>query len=245
MVEEYRKTEPGYELAIEGVLNSLVSLMIRTLPIRKIPDAESIPGENQTTRDWVKRIIDYVQEHYHEKISLTDMASSAAYISPYYLSHFFKEKIGVSFLEYVNFVRLKNTISYLSEKHKKITDIALDCGFGSIKAFNVAFKKQYGVTPRVYRKSRDYYSVVADQPGYTKFDSLFVVQKLQKYIQDYMVAQINPPLHTFIPDGIAASTGSGAAGRKPGGYRYDGYRRDGAVPSVPRVAAACGGGPGI
>jgi xylan 1,4-beta-xylosidase len=193
IVEEYRKTEPGYELAIEGVLNSLVSLMIRTLPTRKKPDAEAIAGEDQAVRDRVKRITDYVQEHYQEKITLTDLANSAAYINPYYLSHFFKEKIGLSFLEYLNFVRLKNAVRYLSEGQKKITDIALDCGFGSIKAFNGAFKKQYGVTPRVYRKSRDYYGVVTDQPEYTKFDTSFVVQKLQKYIQAYMVTQTDAP----------------------------------------------------
>jgi xylan 1,4-beta-xylosidase len=191
MVEEYRKTEPGYELAIEGLLNSLVSLMMRNLPVRKKPDPEGPSGEDQATRDRIKRITGYIQEHYAEKIRLTDLANSAAYINPYYLSHFFKEKIGVSFLEYLNFVRLKNAAEYLSGKQAKITDIALECGFGSVKAFNGAFKKQYGVTPRVYRKSWDFYGVVTDMPGYTNFDSHFVVQKIQKYIQNFVTVRDN------------------------------------------------------
>ena len=182
MIEEYRKTAPGYQLSIEGLLNNLTSLLVRHVPMTAKPDTGGFSAADQFTKERIKRIIDYVHEHYAEKISLPELADNIAYVSTYYLSHFFKEKIGISFLEYLTNVRLKNAVHLLYTTRAKVSDIAMDCGFGSIKAFNTAFKKQYAASPNELRRQQDFLTQINERSEYLSFDTLYVMQKLQTYL---------------------------------------------------------------
>lgn len=74
-------------------------------------------------------------------------------ISSRHLSRVFKEKLGVSPMDYIMTKRLLMAKRLLTDTHLKITDIALASGFGSLSRFNTAFKKHYTLTPSAMRKS--------------------------------------------------------------------------------------------
>lgn len=97
-------------------------------------------------------IQNYVQANYQKQISLNDLAKKL-YLSNAYLSKYIKKHFGLSFLEYVNNIRLFHAVDELLYTEKKITRIALDNGFPTSGSFNKAFRDVYNMTPSAYRAS--------------------------------------------------------------------------------------------
>lgn len=89
------------------------------------------PGERKAAgggRKWILRsdnrgAVRYMQEHYQESLSLTDI-SSVLGISSSYFSHLFKKQTGKNYVEYLNEIRLKAVMEDLKNSDFKIAVIA-------------------------------------------------------------------------------------------------------------------------
>lgn len=103
--------------------------------------------------DWsrVRQIQNYIQANYQDRISLNDL-SKKLYLSEAYLSKYIKKYTGLSFIEYLNNIRLFHAIDELMYSDKNLTHIALDNGFSSSASFTRAFQKVYHEAPSEYRK---------------------------------------------------------------------------------------------
>ena len=97
------------------------------------------------------KMITYIDDNYQQKIELEDIAKIGGY-NVNYTSQFFKRQLGVSFLEYLLRMRLREATVRLANSDDGVAHIASSCGFADIKAFNVAFKKHFHTTPSEYRK---------------------------------------------------------------------------------------------
>ena len=97
------------------------------------------------------KMIAYIDENYQQKIELENLAKIGGY-NVNYTSQFFKRQLGVSFLEYLLRLRLREATVRLVNSEDGVAHIASSCGFADIKAFNVAFKKHFHTTPSEYRK---------------------------------------------------------------------------------------------
>ena len=97
------------------------------------------------------KMIAYIDENYQQKIELEDIAKIGGY-NVNYTSQFFKRQLGISFLEYLLRMRLREATVRLANSDDAVAHIASSCGFADIKAFNVAFKKHFHTTPTEYRK---------------------------------------------------------------------------------------------
>ena len=95
-------------------------------------------------------IISYCIEHYNEKLSLESL-ERALHINKYYISHVINGKIGTSFNAYINSLRISEAARLLIESDKTIKEISAEVGFGTVRSFDRAFKKQKGETAREYR----------------------------------------------------------------------------------------------
>lgn len=95
------------------------------------------------------KILAYMREHFH-CITLTDLSSHFSY-STSYLSHQIKRWTGVSFSELVLQLKLKQACRYLEDSNMTLQEIAEKCGFYDTSSFCRQFKKNYRVTPSVYR----------------------------------------------------------------------------------------------
>lgn len=108
--------------------------------------------EKRETIEAVRRMQDYIIAHYQEEISLEDLAKSALY-SPWHSLRAFTELIGKTPFEYIRAVRLSEAAKKIRDSNKSILDIALESAFGTHEGFTKAFTKQFGMTPRNYRKN--------------------------------------------------------------------------------------------
>ena len=96
------------------------------------------------------RIKDFIDEHYHDPISLQDIGV-ALNISPYYLSHVFKDMSGYSPIQYLLRRRLGEAQTLLISTDLPIIEIALMTGFETQNYFNAQFTKNVGISPKRYR----------------------------------------------------------------------------------------------
>jgi xylan 1,4-beta-xylosidase len=115
----------------------------------------------------ISELIKYIDENYATKIGL-DTLSKVMMISPRYISKFFKDNLGIGFVDYVNKLRVTKSISDLLGGKNNILDIAIEHGFNDHKAYNRIFKKEFGMTATEYRTLFTNSPITEDE--YTKDD---------------------------------------------------------------------------
>ncbi len=101
----------------------------------------------------IQDIVHYIQMNYQSQLKLEDMAERF-YLSPSYLSRFFKKKQGINFGKYLTDVRLSAAKVELESGEKSLTRIAMDCGFPNLSAFNKVFRERFAMSPKQYRELR-------------------------------------------------------------------------------------------
>jgi AraC-like DNA-binding protein len=95
-------------------------------------------------------ITEYIIKNFNNPITLQEI-SNVANMSVTSFCKYFKEQFRMTFVEYLNSVRIGHVCDMLSESNKTITEIAYACGFNNISNFNRQFKKHKDMTPSSYR----------------------------------------------------------------------------------------------
>jgi xylan 1,4-beta-xylosidase len=145
---------PGFQLQVESLLHKLFAILLREFPhTLKAPRAEEKFRQDVAAFfPRLKRIVHFVESAFPDKIHLSEIANQE-HISLSYLSRFFKAQTGCTFGEFVNLVRLRKSLTGLQETDHTISQVALDYGFPSVKAYNIIFKRTYHTTPTAWRKA--------------------------------------------------------------------------------------------
>ncbi len=112
-----------------------------------------IKKADKSNNDLSTKIVIYIQNNFKNNISLKQMAKEFGY-SYNYLSAYFKTQFGCGYADYVNKFRLEEAVGMLKKTDKSITQIAFESGFTSIRNFNEVFKKEYDISPLLYRKTQ-------------------------------------------------------------------------------------------
>lgn len=99
----------------------------------------------------VKEMVAFIHSHMGEKISLEEIASSGA-VCQSKCCQLFRTYIGQSPGKYLQRVRIARSVELLKREEKSITDIALECGFGSSSYYVATFRQVTGTTPLAFRK---------------------------------------------------------------------------------------------
>lgn len=99
----------------------------------------------------VEDAIRYIRAHMAEQISLEDLADEAN-LSVYYFAHIFKEKTGLSPIEFVINTRLDRAKILLAHTSRSVEEIACEVGYSSASSLTNIFKRRLGVPPGQYRK---------------------------------------------------------------------------------------------
>ena len=129
------------------LIKAIYSLILaRTLPLLELK-----PNPGTYESNMILRAITYVSENFTETITL-DTAATALGISKYDVSRLFSSAIKMTFVKYVNFMRISYAIELLEQTRHSVLHIALQSGFDTLRTFNRVFKAHTNMTPMQYRK---------------------------------------------------------------------------------------------
>ena len=95
-------------------------------------------------------IIKYINDNYSNQLSIQEVADEFG-ITKDHLCHVFPKYIGVTFVTYLNVVRIKAACEMMKKEQDTISDIAIKCGFSSSHYFCKVFKSEKGMSPSEYR----------------------------------------------------------------------------------------------
>ena len=152
-LEEIKKEDSdrkkGFGYAVNSISNKIVCEMLRSG--RLIKSDSEYKKRHVFYISVFEKVSEFTENNYKEKVSLEDAAKSCN-LSKYYFSHIFKEVTGMGFIEFLTAYRVERAAEELKHTDRKVTDIAFNCGFASLRSLNRTFKSRYGVNPLTYRK---------------------------------------------------------------------------------------------
>lgn len=149
IVELNEQELPGYEFEIRAELCRFWYLLLEeTKDLQKLP-TEKISLDTQR----LKTMMQFIHEHFSEKISLNDIAATAN-ISSRECSRCFQHCANISPMNYLNEYRIHMASQMLLLSQERITTISENCGFSSCSYFNKIFHKHMKCTPKAYRNNK-------------------------------------------------------------------------------------------
>lgn len=138
----------GFEFRARDLLSQIVLLLFQHQPPAAKKPSEKVLRDGKRT----KAMLQYIQEHYSEEITLLQIAESA-HICESECLRCFRSVIGRSPIQYVKQVRVQKAAELLLRTDLKISDIGLQCGFQEMSYFAKAFRELKGCTPRAFREN--------------------------------------------------------------------------------------------
>ena len=101
---------------------------------------------SKDTRQVIEETIDYIGHHYHQAISLTDLAKMAGLSKSHY-SRLFKKNTGYSPIEYLTHLRIDRAKELLAHSDIRVKEVSQNVGYEDELYFSRIFKKIVGVSP--------------------------------------------------------------------------------------------------
>lgn len=143
--KEAQMQQKGYEIAINYHIKKLMLLLVRNDTKNLLNYTE----ENDLTR--LKPVLDYIDHHLQNKISVED-ASSLLNLSYHYFIKYFKKVMGLSFVDYINFKRIKKAELLLLTSDLSITEISYEIGISNMAQFYKLFKRLNDCSPKEFKQ---------------------------------------------------------------------------------------------
>lgn len=145
--EEYLAKDVCYKLPIRAnIYLSMTSLLRHYCTVKD--DSEKMVYHNVLR---LRPVINYIAEHYAEKIYVEKLADIIM-VSPDYFTKMFKDSIGKTPVDYINGIRVNRSMQLLIDSDKSIAEIAEDIGFCNANYFHKIFKQYMEMSPLAYRK---------------------------------------------------------------------------------------------
>jgi len=108
-------------------------------------------GANLKNRQVVERVTKYTRENYNKHLTLEDIAAQV-FLSPYYLSHIFKQETGMTVMDYFSQVKMEMAKKLLRDPRYNVVQIAEKLGYSDPSYFSKVFKKKEGITPSKFKQ---------------------------------------------------------------------------------------------
>jgi AraC family transcriptional regulator len=143
-IAEESQSIPGRDEIRNGCANIITHQLIRSLCKTNQPNVSEI-----SSRFEIASAVEFMHQHFSNKIILSDLARAATMSTPHFL-RIFKEELHASPMEYLLKIRIEKSKHFIRLGTKRLTDIARECGFSDSAYFSSCFKKVEGISPREY-----------------------------------------------------------------------------------------------
>lgn len=140
----YGEEVPGYELALKSLFLQAVFLLLQY-------SKRNLSSGTDTSSDKLKQVLDFIETHYAQNITISDLAK-LCYFSDYHFMRFFKKHMNMTCVEYINNLRLEKSVELFEQGNTSILDVSLSTGFHNLSYFHKVFKRKYHMTPKSFLK---------------------------------------------------------------------------------------------
>lgn len=137
-------------LYVDSLATTLAVNLLRRYSAQK-STVRNITGGLPKSKLW--QAIEYIRENLNEDLSLTQI-SALLQISPNYFTTLFKQSTGLSACQYVILCRIEKAKRLLTKLDFSLVEVSQQVGFQSQSHFINTFRKQTGMTPKMYRDAR-------------------------------------------------------------------------------------------
>jgi AraC-like DNA-binding protein len=150
-----RNKGEGYEVKIHSLLLDIVYNLVGNFSVK---NNVQLYRNNKKDIERLTRITSYIQQNFMHPLTLNEIAENEQLTVPY-VSKYFQQHMGQSFVKYVNGIRLEHAVQSMLETDWPIIQIAMESGFSNLNTFHKLFKETFHTTPYQYRKKQSYNSI--------------------------------------------------------------------------------------
>lgn len=136
------------------LIGNMVSVFeIQDFVIRYFQHLSAAYGEGSGSKNSfvVKKVMEYVQEHYDQAVTVEGMAEQI-HLSSNYIRSIFKEGTGQTILEYITNYRFERACELLKQPTLKVKEVSNRVGYENVSYFCAVFTRRFGMSPNEYRK---------------------------------------------------------------------------------------------
>ncbi len=145
-------------LAEKEGFDSVLELMAILHDLSLSPDSRTLSEDISYNTDLIysdsqriDKAVDFMNGNFSRTIRLAE-AAELVEMAETAFSRFFKAKTGITFVDYLNDIRLGHASRLLIDTTNPVQEIAQECGFTSLTNFNRIFKKRKGFVPKDFRE---------------------------------------------------------------------------------------------
>ncbi|MEH7107424.1 response regulator [Bacillus sp. JJ1764] len=107
---------------------------------------------NNHAKGMLQKAKEFIESHYSDSITLEQVAEYVE-LSPFYFSKLFKDRFGMTFIDYLTEIRINRAKTEMENPGKSLKEICYSVGYRDPNYFSRVFKKQTGLSPSEYRKA--------------------------------------------------------------------------------------------
>ncbi|MFV0255053.1 MAG: helix-turn-helix domain-containing protein [Erysipelotrichaceae bacterium] len=153
ILAEYKTKKYGYLFVMKSNLCKLLTIILRELPRSdyNYRNKIEVAKHSEYILEKLSELADYLEDNYHQDITITHLADKIGY-STTYTSKFFKKWFGTNFTKFLNSYRIEQAKFLLANENLTIPQVMERAGFNNSKTFYRQFKKSVGYAPLEYKK---------------------------------------------------------------------------------------------
>ncbi len=148
----------------QALINSLLWKLVWVLLDNCLHEKQDTRTLAQRDDYLARQALSFIEQHFQEEISLSQVASHVG-LQENYFCRYFRKFVGMSFGQYLAQVRLRYALAYMSEFDASVVDSALQAGFPSARSMTDWCRKIYGVTPAQFRKGQSMLPAIMHDDG--------------------------------------------------------------------------------
>ena len=141
--DEFGAKKVLYKSAIKSLVMEMLIYLYRQYALSET----TLINQSKTEKVVIiKKAIRYIQDNYHNNITVLDIAAHTG-LSKYYFCHLFKEFTGITTVRYINILRCENAKKMLQNGNYRVEEVAYLCGFDNLSYFSKTYKRYMGCLP--------------------------------------------------------------------------------------------------
>ncbi|MBE6608424.1 MAG: AraC family transcriptional regulator [Ruminococcaceae bacterium] len=137
---------------VSCALSSIISILNLLVRGTREKENSKLSGSSESSANMINEIIAWTEKNYQRRFSLDEVSGRFGYTKNYFCD-MFKSKTGITYLKYLNTLRISNACDMI-KTGIPINRVSHLCGFETDSYFIQLFKKTIGVTPKQYQMGK-------------------------------------------------------------------------------------------